>query len=211
MNKFQEALAKRIAEANAAKASQHEMDLIGLLDNPNFIESQRSIQAKQSELSYLNTIINQLNSITPFVANDGHKYRVTVYPINSFGLGLGEVMGIINNSSSAFTDELMLQYTAITGISEIELASARVALGSPMYCTKDGRLVDAIPGNFQELQNILQSIAIKLNLHEFNPASITQAQYDLWFAKSELSARRKADDIRKDAVLDTAKFTMDDE
>lgn len=209
---FAEKLQARINEAQEEQALRYSESLDRLLDNPEFIEAQRAINAKQSELRMLNTRIHQLNNIPAFVSNDGTKYKVTVYPVAStiFGHGVAELLGIISASGSAFTDDLMLQYSAITGISEIELSEARSALGTPAYCTKDGTVIPAVEGNFSKLKEVLQSIAIKLDIREFNVNSLTQDRYGLWFAKSELTAHKKADAFSKAMLLDTAKFTMED-
>lgn len=210
MTKFQEALNIAIAKAEAARNEAHQVSIMQLLDNTQFIEAQRQLTAKQRELRQLNTTISQLNSIPAFVANDGSRYKVTVYPISFFGHGLGEVLGIIASSSSAFTDDLILQYSAITNISEIELSEAKQALGVTAYCTKDGIVVPAIEGNFEKLRHLLASIALRLDIREFNLQDLTVDRYNLWFTRSELAAIKKADDYNRNAVLDTARFTMED-
>lgn len=210
MTAFQKALEAKIAAAQEERNTAHAESMMSLLDNPQFIEAQRQLTSKQRELRQLNSIIHQLNSITPFVANDGSKYRITVYPLSFFGHGLGEVLGIIASSSSAFTDDLMLQYSAITGISEIELSEAKQALGVPAYCTKDGIVVPAVEGNFPKLCSLLASIALKLDIREFDLTGLTVDRYNLWFTRSELAAIKKADDFNRNAVLDTQRFTMEE-
>jgi len=211
MTEFQKALEAKIAQAETVRNEAHQASIMALLDNDQFIEAQRQLTAKQRELRQLNTIISQLNAIPAFIANDGSRYRVTVYPISFFGHGLGEVLGIIASSSGAFTDDLILQYSAITGISEIELSEAKQALGVPAYCTKDGIVVPAVEGDFNKLKQLLASIALRLNIREFNLQDFTIDRYNLWFTRSELAARKKADDYTRNAVLDTARFTMEDE
>ena len=206
---FKEKLQAKIAEAQAQSDELYTKDLEALLDNPNFIEAQRKIEAKSNELRRLNSIINQLNSIQPFVANDGSKYSVTVYPISFFGKGLGEILGIIASSRSAFTDDLMLQYSAITGIDMVELAEAETALGRPAYCQKDGVLVEAVPGDLPRLRDILLSIAIKLDMKTIDFNQLTKDRYDLWFVKAELAAAKKAADFSRNLTLETQRFTME--
>lgn len=209
MTEFQKALEAKIEAAEKARNEAHTASIMALLDKPEFVEAQRQLTAKQRELRGLNTMIHQLNAIPAFVANDGSKYKVTVYPISFFGHGLGEVLGIISASGSAFTDDLMLQYSAITGISEIELSEAKQALGVPAYCTRDGIVVAAVEGDFAKLKSLLASIAIKLSIREFDLQSLTIDRYNLWFTRSELAAIKKADDFTRNAVLDTQRFTME--
>ncbi len=206
---FKEKLQAKIAEAQEQQDILYAKDLEALLDNPNFIEAQRKIEAKSSELRRLNSIIHQLNSIQPFVANDGSKYSVTVYPISFFGKGLGEILGIIASSRSAFTDDLMLQYSAITGIDMVELAEAETALGRPAYCQKDGTIVEAVPGDLSRLRDILLSIAIKLGIKTIDFNQLTKDRFDLWYARAELAANKKAADFNRNLTLDTARFTME--
>lgn len=209
MTEFQKALDAKIAAAEAARNEAHQVSIMQLLDNDQFIEAQRQLTAKQRELRQLNTTISQLNAIPAFIANDGSRYKVTVYPISFFGHGLGEVLGIIASSSSAFTDDLILQYSAITGISEIELSEAKQALGVTAYCTKDGIVVPAVEGNFAKLKHLLTSIALRLDIREFNLQDLTIDRYNLWFTRTELAAVKKADDYNRNAVLDTQRFTME--
>lgn len=206
---FKEKLQAKIQEAQAQSDELYAKDLESLLDNPNFIEAQRKIEAKSSELRRLNAIINQLNSIQPFVANDGSKYSITVYPISFFGKGLGEILGIIAASRSAFTDDLMLQYSAITGIDMVELAEAELALGRPAYCQKDGVLVEAVPGDLSRLRDILLSIAIKLDMKTIELNQLTKDRFDLWYARAELAANKKAADFSRNLTLETQHFTME--
>ena len=206
---FKEKLQAKIQEAQAQSDELYTKDLEALLDNPNFIEAQRKIEAKSSELRRLNAIINQLNSIQPFVANDGSKYSITVYPISFFGKGLGEILGIIASSRSAFTDDLMLQYQAITGIDMIELAEAESALGRPAYCQKDGTVVEAVPGDLSRLRDILLSIAIKLDMKTIEFNQLTKDRFDLWYVRAELAANKKAADFSRNLTLETQHFTME--
>ena len=206
---FKEKLQAKIQEAQAQSDELYAKDLEALLDNPNFIEAQRKIEAKSSELRQLNSIINQLNSIQPFVANDGTKYSITVYPISFFGKGLGEILGIIAASRSAFTDDLMLQYSAITGIDMVELSEAETALGRPTYYQKDGTVVEAVPGDLQRLRDILLSIAIKLGMKTIDFSQLTKDRFDLWYAKAELAANKKAADFNRNLTLETQHFTME--
>lgn len=206
---FQQKLEAQIAKAQAEQEILYAESLERLLDNPAFIETQRQIAAKATELRRLSATIAQLNAIQPFVANDGTKYGVTVYPTNFFGHGLGEILGIVASSRSAFTDDLMLQYSAITGINPVELAEAEAALGRPAYCQKDGTVVEAVPGNLAKLKEILRSICIKLDIKTINLDELTQDKYDLWFTRSELAANKKAADFHRNLTLDAVRFTME--
>ena len=207
MNKtFKTKLAKRIATAQAATTKANEKALDKLLDNDKFIEAQRVVTAKEAELEQLATVTTQLNAITPFKANDGRKFSINVFPINQFGTGLGIVMGIVNGSRSAFADEKMLEYSAITGISMLELHQAQDAMGSPAFY-KDGKVNDAISGNFGEFSSILEGIFIKLELSEFKAKDITRSKFDLWFATAELRANKQ---LHEHAELQKLEATAED-
>lgn len=196
---FQEKLNDKIAAAQADKAQKDEKALEKLLDNDAFIESQRSVQAKEKELRHLNDVMVQLNAMAPFVAKDGRKFSINVFSVPLFGTGLGEVIGIIQGSRSAFVGEKILEYSAITGISALELQEAQAALGSPAYY-KDGKVNDAIPGNFEKLQGLLTGIFIKLGLHEFKATDITKDRYELWYAAAENRANK--------ALIETETFNQ---
>lgn len=199
-----------VAEAQLAQTEVHMEQMKGLITNKNFIEAQRQIAAKETELKQLNTTIKQLNMITPFVTDDGHKYSIKVYPVSHFGTGLGELMGIISGSRSAFTDELALKYSAITGIAMIELRDAQEALGSPTYVTKEGIKVEPTPTNLPRLKQLLASIMLKTGLFEFNLDSLTQDRIDLWFAKAEIKAEKVLAEYKQtEALNDSQEFTME--
>jgi hypothetical protein len=155
--------------------------------------------------------MNQLNQIKPFVAKDGTKYAIKCFPVSFFGTGLSQVLGIISASRGAFTDELALQYSAICGISMIELAEANDAMGSPMYLSKDGTVSVPTPPNLGKLRQLLASIMLKLNIKEFSPEVITQDRMDLWFAKAELAVSKKQEEIATTAQIDeSSAFTIED-
>ena len=187
---FKTKLAAKVKEAQKATEKAHNKALEKLLDNSAFVEAQRIVTAKEVELSKLNTIVTQLNEIAPFVANDGRKFSINVFPVNVYGTGLGIVMGIIQGSRSAFVDEKMMEYSAITGISTLELQEAQLAMGSPAFY-KDGKVNNAIDGNYGKLKSVLQGIFIKLELSEFKAESITEDKFDLWFALAETRATKQ--------------------
>ena len=189
--KFNEKLAKKIAVAQEKANKANEKAVEKLLDNESFIEAQRAVAAKEEEVKKLNEIITQLNSISPFVANDGRKFGINVFPIPVFGIGLGSVMGIIAGSRNAFTDDKMLEYSAITGISMLELIEARDAMGNPSYFA-NGKINDATPGDYSKLSSLLEGIFVKLGLSEFKASDITRDKYDLWFAVGDAKAHRQA-------------------
>ncbi len=185
-------MAQKIADKNAEKAVEK------LLDNKSFIEAQRQISAKQNELNSLNETVIQLNGMKPFVAKDGRRFNINVFPINVFGTGLGSVIGIINGSRNAFIDEKALEYSAICGISTLELIEANTALGNPSYF-KDGKVNDAIIGDYSILKDILTGILIKLGLNEISIKDFTREKYDLYFSIAETKAlrqQREHDDLQ---------------
>jgi hypothetical protein len=206
---FQEKLNAKIATAQAAANAKVEEKLDTLLENDAFIESQRSLTAKNKELAKLDTTISALNKILPFVSKNGTKFDINVFPINGFDTGLDKVLGIITGSRSAFVDQLSLQYEAISGVSMIELTLARQALGSPAYF-KDGAVVPAQPGSYNKLVPMLPSIALKLEIQEFD-LTISEEQIELYFTKSLIKAETaKAEFDKNLAVNSSTSFTIQD-
>ena len=208
---FQEQLKERITIAQLAVKVKHNEAMAELLDNECFIETQRSLSAKGTEVAKLDSIIAQLNAITPFKANSGDKFSVRVFPINGFETGLDRILGTIVGSRSAFVDDLSSQFQAITSVNMIEWALADKALGAPSYFDKKTSTVtEAIPGNIETLNAFLVSIAIKLDIQEL-PTTINQAQIDLWFMKSEVRAKTAKVEIDKVALIDNSgEFTIED-
>ena len=206
---YEDILAANIAKANKEAIEIHNQSMIELANNPTFVESQRIIKAQEIELIKVNSMITQVNAIKPLVVGDGRKFKVNCFPISNFGTGLGQVMGLIAASRSAFTDEMSLTYSAITNVPAIELETAALSMGSPAYY-KDGQVFEAIPGNFAELAPILESIFIKLGLIEFKASAITKDKFDLWFANSESAAMKKLVAFEAAATVATTKFTLED-
>jgi len=207
---FDEKLAKAVEKAQVDADKEHQLAVDSLLTNPEFIAAQRTISAKNAELHKLNAIITQLNQITPFVSNDGQKYGIKCYPVAFFGTGLAQVIGIISSSRSAFTDDLALQYSAITGISLIELAEANEALGSPAYLSKEGIVSPTVYGNTPMLRELLRSIMLKMGIREFNVDSITDDRMNLWYARAELVVQKQLQEAVITKTLETSQFTMED-
>ena len=92
MANFKTKLNKKIEQAQEAKAKAQDKAREALLDNENFIETQRSVIAKENELTSLSDITSQLNSIAPYVAKDGRKFSIKVFPVSAFGIGMGSVI-----------------------------------------------------------------------------------------------------------------------
>ena len=208
---FEEKLARKVQEAQLVADAKNEQALDGMLENVSFVEAQREIHAKELELTKLNLVINQLGNIDPFKTNDGRKFSVNVYPISSFGVGLGQVMGILAGSRSAFVDEIRMQFTALTGLTSIELHEAVDAIGSPAYF-KDGQVHDAIDFNYGKLESILPGVFMRLGLTEYKAASITYDKVDLYFRTAEAKALRQLkehDDLKK-LEAKTSDFVLED-
>ena len=208
---FEQQLNEAVAQAQVAHEAKHLESISSLLTNEAFIDAQRSITAKDAELTKLNAIMNQLNQIKPFVSKDGTKYAIKCFPASFFGTGLAQVVGIISASRGAFTDELALQYSAITGISMIELMEANDALGSPVYMSKDGTVSEAMPYNLNKLRQLLASIMLKMGIKEFSPEAITDDRMKLWFTKAELAVAKKHEEFKVTQAIDqSSEFTIED-
>ena len=208
---FNKKLQEKIAEAQTETDKANEVAQERLLENASFIEAQRTVSAKESELKELTNITLQLNNIPAYVSKDGRKFNVNVFPISIFGTGLGTVMGIINGSRSVFVDEKMIEFALVSGISMLELQEAQAAMGSPAYF-KDGKVHDAIPGDYVNLKGLLDGIFVKLDLAEFKADSITEDRFDLWFATSEAKANKQLVEHEKLKKLekDATDFIIED-
>ena len=206
---FEQQLNEAVAQAQVAHEAKHLESISALLTNGAFIDAQRSIAAKDNELRQLNTIIKQLNQIKPFISKDGTKYAIKCFPASFFGTGLAQVIGIISASRGAFTDELALQYSAITGISMIELLEAREALGSPMYLNQEPE--DFKLWNIAKLHPLLASIMLKMGIKEFSPNMITEDKMHLWFTLSERKVLKEKEELEKTKAIDASSdFTIED-
>ena len=206
---FEQQLNEAVAQAQVAHEAKHLESISALLTNGAFIDAQRSIAAKDNELRQLNTIIKQLNQIKPFISKDGTKYAIKCFPASFFGTGLAQIVGIISASRGAFTDELALQYSAITGISMIELLEAREALGSPMYLNQEPE--DFKLWNIAKLHPLLASIMLKMGIKEFSPNMITEDKMHLWFTLSERKVLKEKEELEKTKAIDASSdFTIED-
>ena len=206
---FEQQLNEAVAQAQVAHEAKHLESISALLTNGAFIDAQRSIAAKDNELRQLNTIIKQLNQIKPFISKDGTKYAIKCFPASFFGTGLAQIVGIISASRGAFTDELALQYSAITGISMIELLEAREALGSPMYLNQEPE--DFKLWNIAKLHPLLASIMLKMGIKEFSTNMITEDKMHLWFTLSERKVLKEKEELEKTKAIDASSdFTIED-
>ncbi len=196
---FKEKLEEKIKEAQKEVIKKQDKALDKLLENDSFIEVQRVVLAKEGELNQLNEIIMQLNSIEPFITNDGRRFSVNVFPISALGIGIGQVAGIITGSRAAFTEDVRMQFCAITGLTSIELYESVEAFGQPAYY-KDGKVFDEIKGNFAKLSELMEGIFLRIGLHEYKASDFSQDKYDLYFSISEAKAYRlltEHDDLQK--------------
>ena len=198
---FEQKLATRIAEAQKETDKAKEKAMDKLLDNTSFIETQRTMTEK----------IIQLNAISPYVAKGGRKFSINVFKASIFGIGMESVMGILIGSRGAFADEKMLEYSAITGISMLELSTAQSAIGSPAYF-KDGKVFDAIPGDYPELKALLEGIFLKLRLSEFKSTDISRDKFNLYFALAETRAHKQLTESEELKTLEenSTDFVMED-
>ena len=211
-------LNKIIEKRVAQRVAKREEYVAKLAENDKFLDVQAKIVAQSQEIEKLDAIMHQLNSsITPFISKTGEKYSVRVFPVSQFGLGLDKVIGIIQGSASAFTDDMAIQYEAICGVPFTELTIARNLLGTVDYINKDGIYVEGSrtlakeeiraqvnsdeplaalkavkdweKSNIEELHLVIQSICIKLGVYECIP---TVEDLTLMIERWEQSAQRKA-------------------
>ena len=225
----------RVAEARANKLASRKEANLALLDNEKFLATQVKLADIADEVGRLDIMLMQLNTgITPFIAKDGSKYSVRVFPVSQFGIGLDKLVGIIANSGSAFTDEMAMQYEAIVGVPFTELQIANQVLGSVDYVNKEGVYVEGSrttekaehralaedpsnpmaelkaekeweSNNLDELHSIIQSIAVKLDLYEIVPSREKLADLvSKWVASSTRRAQKQEEEIAKSTTLNEA-------
>lgn len=206
--KFQDKI-RAAVEARKAKVNQAVEELY---ENEEFVSEIAKLYSKNEEVKKLEKILIQLNSIKPFISKQGDKFTVKVFPQSPFKLGLNYVIGIILGSRSAFTDEMAIQYEAITGIPYTTLATAREYLGNAAYINKDGELVDETPSNIDIFYQILRGILIEMDLPEIltelNKDDLKQ-QIDLWKTISRKKAEKQLEELSKTANLDTTNFVIE--
>jgi len=199
---FKELLAAKVAEQQA-KAEQLRLEAqMKLLDDEKYLESVRKTEAMREETSRLNTIMRSLNTMEPFVTPKGEKFGIRCFPVSFFGLGHSLVMGIVLSSSQAFTEEKLMEYSAISGVNEILLQQAVLAFGRPAYFSKDGKLVDEEKGDFEEFSALLTSVYMELGLMEFAASDITEAKYNAYFDRELKKAVTQKEEFEKAEVLD---------
>ena len=234
---FEARVAEKVAERKAKMAEAS----MNLLDNDAFMETQARIANLSNEISKLDIIIHQLNTnITPFIAKDGSKYSVRVFPVTQFGMGLDKLIGIITGSASAFTDEMAMQYEAIVGVPFTELQINNQILGTVDYVNKDGIYIegsrtmhkqeihDSIDSNeplagfkavrkwetnnIDELYMLLQSITVKLELYEILPSKEKLTELvNKWEQTAIRRAKKQLEEIEKSQQLSTSnEFTLED-
>jgi len=225
-----------IAEKAKMLKAQKEAEAMALLENDNFLTVQARIMALSEEVTKLDGMIHQLNTaITPFVAKDGSKYTVRVFPVNQFGIGLDKLIGIVAGSASAFTEEMAMQYEAIVGVPFIELQLTNAVLGTVDYVNKDGIYVEGsrtltkkeLPGegiehlkavkawersNAEELHGMLQALCLKLDLYEILPTvEKLMDMLSAWERTAQLRANKQKEAIDKAATLnESSEFTIED-
>jgi len=235
------AFEKAVAERVTKRRAEQQQASMALLDNEQFMDTQAHIAALSNEVQKLDNIIHQLNTgITPFVAKDGSKYSVRVFPVSQFGMGLDKLIGIIQGSASAFTDEMALQYEAIVGVPFTELQIANEVLGTVDYVNRDGIYVEGsrtahkqeihdsansdepLAGlkavkqweadNIKQLHMLIQSIAVKLGLYEIIPTEEKLAEaIQRWEQAAKRRAQKQLEEIEKSHQLtESSEFTLED-
>ena len=207
---YTDKLEAKLAEAQASKAQATEQAQEKLLDNDNFIQLQLSIATREKAKALLSDMLAQVNSIKPFIANDGRKFSVNAYAIGIFGPAIAELVGVVGGSRSAFTDDMSAQYEAITGLKSIELGMAAVALGQPAYF-KDGELHDAIDPEYDTLYPLMQSVSAQLGILDVLPDKSTfTSLVSKWHVSAHKSAVAKCDAYESHEIIDTNQFVIED-
>lgn len=205
---YTDKLEAKLAEVAASKAKATSDAQDALLDNDQFMQLQLSIANRAKAQAKCAELLTQVNSIKPFIANDGRKFSVNAYAIGIFGPAIAELVGIIGGSRSAFTDDMEAQYQAITNLKPIELKLASEALGQPAYF-KDGVLHEAIEPNYDAIYPLMQSITAQLGILDVLPS---KAKFDAlvskWHSAALRSATNKLEAYNSHEDTDTDNFVL---
>jgi len=203
---LQETIELRKAERVAANRQARE----DLANNIEYVNVQVKLELMKEEIAKLNKMIIQLNSIKDFVANDGRKFGINVFPVSAFGPGLGQLIGIIQGSKGAFTDEMALEYETIVGVNHLELTMAADALGTTDYF-KHSIITQGEEGDEVLFLVLLRGIANKLNIIECLPSDDEISKLiTKWQITSAQKAKRQAEESKLAEDLDTEAFTLED-
>lgn len=200
-----------IAKAKEARKKTKDEAKLKLLDNQDYVGFLAKISEESDDIKLLQSKLELLNKIKAIVAEDGTEYRVHVYPVAEylFGPVMSRVMAIIVASSSMFTDERQTEFEVITGIKYLSAIKAKDAIGNPAYYSK-GNLVEAIPGNGENINSIMTSILVDLDIDVEYVSKIDKI--DAWFEASLKRAQKKFDEFSKAQknIKESEEFKLED-
>ena len=209
MNYEQKLNAAMTANETAKKTAESEAQ-DALLNNSDFINLQVKVKTITSAKKALASLLSQVNLIKPFVANDGRKFSVNAYSVGIFGEALAELVGVIQGSRSAFTDEMSMQYETITSVPHTELLMANAAIGSPDYY-KDGEVNPGTPASGEDSHLLLQSIASRLGVLAIVPSkSVWENLVDKYTAAGNNRAKMLDAAAKLHDKLATEDFVLED-
>jgi len=205
-------MAVTIAKAKESRKQAKDEAKLALLENGKYVEYLASIEDESEQVAKLTTIMEQLNKMKPIVTNDGTKYGVNIFPVAEyiFGPVFSRVIGIINGSSSMFTDERQAEFEAITGLLHLSATKARDAIGSPAYYSK-GNLANAIPSNGDCMDTAVTAVCDSIGVDLAYASKVNVDTVARWFKVSEDKAQKQYAEFKKiEIVNDDNNFTIED-
>lgn len=186
MTELEKAIQDRMEQIRAEKQKAD----LELALQPHMLEKEAEDRLVKEQIDQLDAIIRQVNAIDPIVTTNNERYTVNCYSVatNVFGQVLGRLLGLVNVSSSMFTEERQTKFEAITKVPYLSWIEANEAFGSPAYFNKSKELVDAVDADIEELQTRIMSICIKLGLPTSAADKMTKANIDRYFANRRTKA-----------------------
>ena len=211
---FEQAMEDRINQMKEVRLTELTKAKLALVNRDDIVIMRIDLTELNKEIKKLNSIISQLNLIKPFVAKDGRRFRVNVFSqVSNFGPGLGQLIGIIQGAKSAFTDEMALEYEAITGVPYLELVMCADALGSAdYYNVVTNEIKFGEEGDMKKFIPLLLSIEARMGLSMVVPDSdddIINAVAK-WQMKAIKRSRIKQKESKLSDNLDTDSFVLED-
>lgn len=205
-------MAIAIATARESRKLAKDEAKLALLVNGKYVDYLASIEDEAEQVSKLTAIMEQLNKMKPIVTNDGTKYGINIFPVAEYVFGpiISRVMGIINGSSSMFTDERQAEFEAITGLVHLSASKARDAIGSPAYYSK-GNLANAIPSNGESMDTAVTAVCDAIGIDLAYAAKVNASTVARWFKVAEDKAQKQYSEFKKIEIVNVDNnFTIED-
>jgi len=181
-----------------------------LIENKDYIGYVAKVEEEEEIVSALNAKLDLLNKMKAIKTNDGVEYKVNAYPVAEyiFGQVMARVLALATVSSSMFTDERQMEFTAVTGTSYLKASKANIALGNPAYFSK-GKYNEAVPAaSTSTIRNCLLVMLTDLSIDTEYLDNVPDEAFTRWFTVAETKARKQEAEFLKTDVLESSAFKM---